>query len=416
MHGLFRLIKWLLLITPILALGLLVASLEQSSALTSNADPALDKSITHTILQRIHPNQIPPGESKTLQFTANELRAMSNTLLRRMANVQSAFTLSQNRADVRLSIELPLIDNWRYLNIQAQVIEKDGKAELTSLQLGSLHIPAKFVKWISKPLIEMAHRRFEYQLAALVIENWSISTDQLTFQVRWRTDVVEKAFAQLLATADQRAVQFYTDQLIYWQHAGGDQFGDLRPLLNHLFRLAVQRANLYDARTDNQAIFSALGAWATRQLKHPLVSDETITPKGFYLKVHKRTDLARHFLIAAAYAAHGNRQASDRLGLLKELNDTQRGSGFSFTDLAAGLTGARIGEFATSRSADAMLLQDKLARSTDDNDFMPNVSALPEHLKPAEFDAQFHDSDSEEFRQLMLQIDLDINKLPALSH
>ena len=121
-------------------------------------------------------------------------------------------------------------------------------------------------------------------------------------------------------------------------------------------------------------------------------------------------------MIAAAYAAHGNRQASDRLGLLKELNDTHRGSGFSFTDLAAGLAGARVGEFATNRTPDAMLIQDKLARSTNDNDFMPNVSALPEHLEPAEFDARFHGSDSPEFQQLMQQIDLDINALPILNH
>jgi hypothetical protein len=413
---LFRLIKWLLLLTPIMALGLLVASLEQSSAISTAANPELDKSITRTVLQRVHPSQIPPGESKQLQFNPTQLSAIANTLLKRLANLQSTFQLSDNQMHFTLSLELPLIDSWRYLNVHGVVAKQNGHPALTTLQLGSLRIPTTLVNLISEPLIEIAHRRFEYQLAALVIEQWSIDPQYLSFQVRWRTDVVEKAFEQLLAGANQRAVQFYTDQLIYWQHSGGDQFGDLRPLLNHLFSIAVQRSGLYDARTDNQAIFSALGAWATRQLKHPLVSDETVTPKGFYLKIHKRTDLARHFLIAAAYAAHGNRQASDRLGLLKELNDTHRGSGFSFTDLAAGLAGARVGEFATNRSPDAMLLQDKLARSANDNDFMPNVSALPEHLKPAEFNARFHGSDSPEFQQLMLQIDLDINALPILSH
>ena len=412
----FRLIKWLLLLTPIMVLGLLAASLEQTSAISTAANPELDKSITRTVLQRVHPNQIPPGESTQLQFNPTELSAIANTLLKRSANVQSAFQLSDNQMDFTLSVELPLMDSWRYLNVHGVVAKQNNQPTLTTLQLGSVTIPTALVHWISKPLIEIAQRRFEYQLAALVIEQWSINPEHLSFQVRWRTDVVEKAFGQLLASADQRAVQFYTDQLIYWQQAGGNQFGDLRPLLNHLFSVAVQRSSLYDARTDNQAIFSALGAWATRQLKHPLVANETVKPKDFYLKLHKRTDLARHFLIAAAYAAHGNRQASDRLGLLKELNDTQRGSGFSFTDLAAGLAGAHVGEFATSRSPDAMLLQDKLARSANDNDFMPNVSALPEHLKPAEFDTRFHDSDSAEFQRLMGQIESAIDALPVLSH
>jgi hypothetical protein len=63
-----------------------------------------------------------------------------------------------------------------------------------------------------------------------------------------------------------------------------------------------------------------------------------------------------------------------------------------------------------------MLLQDKLARSANDNDFMPNVSALPEHLKPAEFDTRFHDSDSVEFQRLMREIESAIDALPVLSH
>jgi len=47
---------------------------------------------------------------------------------------------------------------------------------------------------------------------------------------------------------------------------------------------------------------------------------------------------------------------------------------------------------------------------------MPNVSALPEHLKPAEFNTRFHDSDSTEFQRLIGQIESAIVALPVLSH
>ena len=45
-----------------------------------------------------------------------------------------------------------------------------------------------------------------------------------------------------------------------------------------------------------------------------------------------RKDFAQHFLASAALAARGDSTLSNAVGLFKEISDTDRGSGFSFTD------------------------------------------------------------------------------------
>jgi hypothetical protein len=56
--------------------------------------------------------------------------------------------------------------------------------------------------------------------------------------------------------------------------------------------------------------------------------------------VHGRHDLAQHFVVSGALTAVRGPKAAEAAGVLKELLDSQPGgSGFSFADLAADLSG-----------------------------------------------------------------------------
>lgn len=61
--------------------------------------------------------------------------------------------------------------------------------------------------------------------------------------------------------------------------------------------------------------------------------------------MHARHDLCQHFVVSAALTAVGGARAAEAAGLLKELLDADPGgSGFSFADLAADLSGIALAQ------------------------------------------------------------------------
>jgi uncharacterized protein YfiM (DUF2279 family) len=66
-----------------------------------------------------------------------------------------------------------------------------------------------------------------------------------------------------------------------------------------------------------------------------------------------RYDSAQHFVISAALAAWAGEPAANAIGVYKEIDDSRRGSGFSFADLAADRAGTRFGEVLAWRPGNA---------------------------------------------------------------
>ena len=93
------------------------------------------------------------------------------------------------------------------------------------------------------------------------------------------------------------------------------------------------------------------------------------------------------------------------------MKDSQGGSGFSFTDIAADRVGTRFGELAASddRAAD---LQRRLAAGLGEADLMPPARDLPEHMNAAEFERRFGGVDSPAYLDMMAVIEARIDRLP----
>jgi hypothetical protein len=91
--------------------------------------------------------------------------------------------------------------------------------------------------------------------------------------------------------------------------------------------------------------------------------------------------------------------------LLKELNDAQGGSGFSFGDMAANRAGIRLAQVATFNAASARAVQERLAGNVGIADVFPDVSDLPEDLPAAEFQARFGGAKGAEYQRMLAEID-----------
>jgi hypothetical protein len=127
------------------------------------------------------------------------------------------------------------------------------------------------------------------------------------------------------------------------------------------------------------------GVDIARLLDEP--ADDRYRAESRPLTLQGRTDFAQHFLISAGIAAAGGSRLADAVGLLKEIEDSRGGSGFSFTDLAADRAGVRFAETATGSGASTV--QDLIADGADESVFMPEARDLPEFMPEREFVRRF---------------------------
>jgi hypothetical protein len=122
-----------------------------------------------------------------------------------------------------------------------------------------------------------------------------------------------------------------------------------------------------------------------------------------------RRDLARHFVVSAALTVGIGRRGAETAGLLKELADARRGSGFSFADLAADLAGIRL---ATQLRAGKIDLK-QLAEQFTVSDFLPAINDLPEGLSAAKFAERYGSTTDKRFIAEMDKLRRSIAELPG---
>jgi hypothetical protein len=121
-----------------------------------------------------------------------------------------------------------------------------------------------------------------------------------------------------------------------------------------------------------------------------------------------RRDLAQHFFVSAHLAALTGTQAASAAGMVKELSDASRGSGFSFADVAANRAGILFAGGVINKRLSLVDVADRFEVSV----YMPSVADLPEGLSAADLAAQFGARDDDRFRQQLQQINQRLLQLP----
>lgn len=107
----------------------------------------------------------------------------------------------------------------------------------------------------------------------------------------------------------------------------------------------------------------------------------SVPPMGrLHLLLSDRHDFAQHFLVSAGLTVSSGTGIADSIGLLKELDDSQGGSGFSFTDIGADRTGVRFAELAVSDTNKARAVQDRFSFGLAEAELMAEFRDLPEFL------------------------------------
>ncbi len=129
-----------------------------------------------------------------------------------------------------------------------------------------------------------------------------------------------------------------------------------------------------------------------------------------------RADWPRHFSLSAALAVLENPLISDAGGLMKEQVDVlAKGSGFSFTDIAADRAGVRFANAATHSDEDALAMQELMRDKITKNDFFPPIADLPENLTTEQYRKDYEAVGSPRYREKISEIEIRLDSCRALS-
>jgi hypothetical protein len=361
------------------------------------------------ILRQNDPRNMPPGATHVMEIGARDLGLASNYLLQQLALGSAQLSLATDRLDLQASLRIPRVPWRNTLNLEASIETIDGQARIAQLRLGRLNVPPRLANLAAAKILQHGYTRARLGNLADPVQELRLFPDRLRLSYRWHPALIDQARDTLLSGSDREALRHYHDLLVDLQTKGVGKHGPLTKLLQPMFAAALARSAERDPVEENNALLTVLGTWAGKQDISRLVPGSPRRPGAFRLKLQRRTDFGRHFLISAALAARGDTALSNAVGLFKEISDTDSGSGFSFADIAADRAGTRFGEQATRSREAAKQVQRRLAMGIVEADIMPPARDLPEHIRSETFKQRFGYVGSPAYQEVMDEIERRIN-------
>jgi hypothetical protein len=124
----------------------------------------------------------------------------------------------------------------------------------------------------------------------------------------------------------------------------------------------------------------------------------------------KRHDLALHYMLSAALTVHFGSAAAEKAGLLKEVDDAEGKSGFSFIDLTADLSGIAFAEAVRNKKIKFAQLSDVFP--TDN--YLPKFDDLQENIPYKDFEKNFGSLDDPRFQKELQKLKNRVKELSGL--
>jgi len=330
-------------------------------------------------------------------------------------------SIASESAILDVSVPLALPRRPLYLNLQAEVLAVNGSAELGTLWIGHLPVPAPAMRALGALGEQwLANSYVNYNVLSQLrdsISGISFEEEAVRIMLNWDPQLlarVQNQAEQLLLSADDSArIQHYSAQLsqVIAALPQDTRSVSLGELMTPLFQVAQANvAQGADPVVENRSLLQALSLHVNEA-----AFEDAGTTHRVAVTLQRRTDLAQHFTSSAAMTASVGADIASLLATSKEAHDARYRSGFSFSDLTANMAGVALGSAATANAAAARQLQNRLAQATAETDYMPPVSRDLTGLSEDDFLEQFQDRTSSAYLERLNAIDEQLAALPIYS-
>ena len=413
-----RLFVWsllaLLVLAPI-ALALAVAAcLEDRPQLVRAAELTPEQTArARRILKAHDPRKMPHGALRSFSLPGEDLDLALNFLASQAGGGGARVKLDAAAIMVRASFKAPPNPIGAYVNVEALAHPTSGLPEFDRLQVGRLSVPGPVANWLLARALDRVNDNEGGKAALDSIRSVRVTDGHLVVEYQWNAELPERLRSGLMPKAEQERLRAYHDRLVeVTSNPRLPRQVQLLDLVRPLTELAHKRSADADAAAENRAAIVALAFYVNGRGLAAIVPGAKDWPRAVPRKVTLagRTDFSQHFTISAAIAATAGSPLSDAIGVYKEVEDSQGGSGFSFADLAADRAGSVFGQHATRSASTARALQARL-RSSAEADFVPRADDLPEYLQEAEFKRRFGGVGAPPYARMAAEIERRIGAL-----
>ncbi|GFD67576.1 hypothetical protein [Alteromonas sp. KUL106] len=424
-----RSVKWLVITLVFLILVLIagavtvaIMAVQKTPLVASTATTQLDgaDSVNELLgqLQRAFSRR---EEGHQVTLTETQVESLVGVLQRALPDFKGVVNISPIGGTVNITYSIK--DTGYFVNASALVLPGNS-LRIEQVQLGDLTIPGRYLLWFLERTVNSYTQSEIATIALSRVERVTMRQGELTLDVG-RLDAL---LTELNVVASNMSVNEETElqrlSAYYLRYLSGREIAlSTKPVsLIEYLREGMARAREQSdtpqaAVLHNKAVILALAVYVGHHRVGALVgdiqpdADKALKPRRGAV-LHNRNDLARHFIISAALELLSEQGMSLAIGEFKELMDRGNGgSGYSFVDLAADMSGNRFAQVATQLST-SINVQNAMARIQNELEIIPAIEGLPEGLSKQAFVEQYERVDSPAYLKEVEEIKRRIELLP----
>ncbi|MSP38298.1 MAG: hypothetical protein EXR70_07390 [Deltaproteobacteria bacterium] len=411
MRFFFKLIFLLIFLTPVaLAFALYLAvdghpTIERAASVTPASVERAKR-----ILDNNDPRKLKSGETRTVATSAADLDLAANYLAQQFAHGSARVELRRANFNAGASLRLPLIPIPLFVNVDAALAENDPSADLESLRIGQLTVPAWLARWVAPRILSWFQPDLDYQAFIDAVKKVSINEARMAVTYQWQANLGDQLRAVLIPRKNQEQLRAYQERLAEVVQSAKKADLPLTDLLVAMLKLAAERSASGDAAVENRAALFILMHYVTAKPLDAILPDAKSWPAPAKHRVVLDTpeEFPRHFITAASLAANAGGAFAQAVGVYKEIEDARAENGIAIKNFAADRAGKRFGAYGAS----AKKLQEKLGNGLREQDILPATADLPPFLSAEDFKRRFDSVESKEYKKIMADIDRRIAALP----
>lgn len=397
----------------------------KSAILVSNTITAKEAAKAKQLVNELTHQASLNSKNINLSLTTEDLALISNFVSETMPKLAVQMNLSAQQIYAAATYEVEVFSLKKYINLSCIVSQKNNYIGVDECNIGKINIPSSFVEFLvlslSKQVIppdQLTHYEKLYQDIAIQNNRLNVNFSDLT-EVKISVEKLSKQFFDVTTPfiansgVDNTQVEFYVNLI----QKSELQSHSLAPYLIELFQNVDKYSNKDNLIAENKAALWALViVFGNKKFAHYLGQNYQLK-KGFLdKKIHNRRDLALHFLYSIFLELTGKQYMATKIGEYKELLDSNKGgSGFSFADLAADLTGIKFSKALTSDAVKSRKILQQFAQINNSESLepmvFPSIAGLPEGMSDAKFTKIYNNVNSDKYKQITQKINQRINQL-----
>jgi len=360
-----------------------------------------------------------------ITLSDHQATSLAGFAQRALVNAQADVSFTQDNALIDASYKLSVLGVPLYLNTQLEILSGDGVI-IDSVKIGSIRFPGSvalgFAEYLSNRYTQslVATKAIESVTKVVVTESGAVVSVQ-------PLDTLLREFKQIKTGGSDQDDRLLKIKIAHYLRlldnidsiiALTDKTPSLSVYLHSLMEEAQALSTHSSATLENEAAILALAIFAGHRQFATFVGDlsfaiDKIPATRVRPVLQARQDLSLHFVFSAAIKLLSELGVSIAVGEFKELMDRgQGGSGYSFVDLAADLSGAHFASLAVNPQS-AQQVQNIMANMADESLFFPEIDSLDEGLNSAEFTSKYQAVDSPAYLQAVELISARIDALPV---